>query len=124
MNHDFDQIIDRRQTASVKWDFNQRIFGREDVLPLWVADMDFQAPQAVVEALVHRAKHGIYGYSNGMDGYYQALIDWMQKRHNWTIEQDWITFSPGIVPALNELVRCLTHTIQLEECGTGMNLIA
>lgn len=108
MNHDFDQIIDRRQTASVKWDFNQRIFGREDVLPFWVADMDFQAPQAVVEALVHRAKHGIYGYSNGMDGYYQALIDWMQKRHKWTIEQDWITFSPGIVPALNELVRCLT----------------
>lgn len=108
MNHDFNQIIDRRQTASVKWDFNQRIFGREDILPLWVADMDFQAPQAVVEALVNRAKHGIYGYSDSMDGYYEALIDWMLKRHDWLIERDWITFSPGIVPALNELVRSLT----------------
>ncbi|HBW34360.1 MalY/PatB family protein [Desulfosporosinus sp. BICA1-9] len=108
MNCDFDQIIDRNKTSCVKWDFNQRIFGREDILPLWVADMDFQAPQAVVEALVNRAQHGIYGYSNSMDGYYEALIDWMKNRHDWLIEREWITFSPGIVPALNELVRSLT----------------
>ncbi|GAB6154286.1 pyridoxal phosphate-dependent aminotransferase [Desulfosporosinus burensis] len=108
MNCDFDQIIDRYKTSCVKWDFNQRIFGREDILPLWVADMDFQAPQAVVEALVNRAQHGIYGYSNSMDGYYEALIGWMKNRHNWLIEREWITFSPGIVPALNELVRSLT----------------
>ena len=108
MNCDFDQIIDRNKTNCVKWDFNQRIFGREDILPLWVADMDFQAPQAVVEALVNRAQHGIYGYSNSMDGYYEALMDWMKNRHNWLIEREWITFSPGIVPALNELVRSLT----------------
>ena len=108
MNCDFNEIIDRRQTGCVKWDFNQRIFGREDILPLWVADMDFKAPQAVVDALVNRAKHGIYGYSDGMDGYYEGLIAWMEKRHDWLIERDWITFSPGIVPALNELVRSLT----------------
>ncbi|MFZ3132186.1 MAG: aminotransferase class I/II-fold pyridoxal phosphate-dependent enzyme, partial [Desulfosporosinus sp.] len=61
-----------------------------------------------VEALVNRAKHGIYGYSDGMDGYYEALIDWMQERHGWEIQRDWISFSPGIVPAINELIRSLT----------------
>lgn len=108
MNCNFDEITDRRFTGSIKWDFNQRTFGREDILPLWVADMDFRAPQAVVEALVKRAQHGIFGYSEGMEGYYQAIIDWMQKRHSWEIQRDWITFSPGVVPALYELVRTLT----------------
>jgi len=108
MNYDFDQIIDRQNTGSIKCDFNQRFFGREDILPLWVADMDFQAPEAVIKALVKRAQHGIYGYSDGMEGYNKAIIDWMQERHGWEIQQDWITFSPGVVPALNELVRSLT----------------
>ncbi len=108
MNCDFDQIIDRRQTCSVKWDFNQRIFGREDILPLWVADMDFQAPEAVVEALVNRAKHGIYGYSDGMDEYYEALTAWLADRQGWKIQRDWVSFSPGIVFALYGLVRGLT----------------
>lgn len=108
MNYDFDQITDRLQTGSIKWDFNQRIFGRADILPLWVADMDFPAPQAVVEALINRARHGIYGYSSGMEGYYKALINWMQRHHGWEIQQEWIVFSPGVVPALNELVRGLT----------------
>lgn len=108
MNYDFDRIIDRRQTGSVKWDLNQQIFGREDILPMWVADMDFQAPEAIIEALVDRAKHGIYGYSNGMDGYYEALIEWLHDRHGWKIRRDWISFSPGIVFGLYELVRSLT----------------
>jgi cysteine-S-conjugate beta-lyase len=108
MNYDFDKLHDRRQTGSIKWDFNQKIFGREDILPLWVADMDFPAPNAVVEALVNRAKHGIYGYTDGMEGYYDALIDWMKERHGWSIELEWLVFSPGIVPALNELVRAFT----------------
>jgi cysteine-S-conjugate beta-lyase len=101
MNYDFDKLYDRRQTGSIKWDFNQKIFGREDILPLWVADMDFPAPNAVVEALVNRAKHGIYGYTDGMEGYYDSLIEWMRERHGWSIEREWIVFSPGIVPALN-----------------------
>lgn len=108
MNCNFDKLIDRRRTGSVKWDFNQRIFGREDVLPLWVADMDFQAPQAVVEALLKRAEHGIFGYSDGMDGYYDSLTAWLKKRHGWEIQREWIAFSPGIVFALYELVRSLT----------------
>lgn len=108
MDYNFDQLNDRYHTNSLKWDFNQRTFGREDVLPLWVADMDFKAPEAVIEALVKRAEHGIYGYSEGTEEYYQALENWLAKRHGWRIRQEWITFSPGIVPALNELVRCLT----------------
>ena len=109
MNYDFDRITDRHHTNSIKWDFNQRTFGREEVLPLWVADMDFKAPEEVVEALVKRAQHGIYGYSEGKAGYYKALEDWIDKRHGWKIQRDWITFSPGVVPALNELVRSLTQ---------------
>lgn len=109
MNYDFDRVIDRRQTGSVKWDFNQRIFGREDILPLWVADMDFQAPEAVIEALVKRAKHGIFGYSDGMEGYYETLITWLDERHGWKIEKDWVSFSPGIVFALFQLVQSLTE---------------
>ncbi|SHI13615.1 MalY/PatB family protein [Desulfosporosinus lacus] len=108
MNCDFDRIIDRRQTCSVKWDFNQKIFGCEDILPLWVADMDFQAPEAVIEALVNRAKHGIFGYSDGMDGYYESLSTWMHEHHGWEIQRDWVSFSPGIVFALYQLVRSLT----------------
>jgi cystathionine beta-lyase len=108
-NYDFDRVIDRYHTNSIKWDFNQRTFGREDILPMWVADMDFSAPEALVEALVNRAKHGIYGYSDGMEGYYESLIKWMRERHGWEIQKDWITFGPGIVPALNELVRSLTE---------------
>lgn len=106
--YDFNQVIDRHETSSIKWDFNQRIFGRKDILPMWVADMDFPAPEEVVEALTRRARHGIFGYSDGLDGYYESLIGWMQGRHSWKVEREWITFSPGIVPALHELIRSLT----------------
>lgn len=108
MEYNFDKIIERKQTNSIKWDFNQRIFGREDIIPMWVADMDFQVPEEVVEALVNRAKHGIYGYSDQMNGTNEAFINWMRTRHGWKIESDWIIFFPGIVPALNELIRSLT----------------
>lgn len=107
-NYDFDQVIDRYLTGSIKWDFNKRTFGRADVLPMWVADMDFPAPKEVIEALVKRAEHGVFGYSEGLDGYYEALAAWQRERHGWAIEKEWITFSPGIVPALNELIRCLS----------------
>lgn len=104
----FDQVIERRNTNSVKWDFSEDVFGATDVLPMWVADMDFLAPPAVIEALTVRAQHGVYGYSESMSGYYEAVKDWMSKRHGWAIEKDWIVFSPGVVPALNWLVRALT----------------
>lgn len=107
MKYDFDQLIERKNTSSLKWDFNEQFFGDKDVLPLWLADMDFLAPEPVVEALKERAAHGIYGYANGMNSYYDAVINWMKRRHQWDIQKDWIIYSPGIVPALNWLVRAL-----------------
>ena len=109
MNYNFDQIINRENTDSVKWNFNKECFGAEDVLPMWVADMDFAAPQPVIEALIRRVKHGIYGYSRGSEGHYDSLITWIEKRHNWRIEKEWITFCPGVVPALHWLVKAFTN---------------
>ncbi|MHB1653203.1 MAG: MalY/PatB family protein [Desulfitobacteriaceae bacterium] len=109
MKYDFDRVIERGNTNSVKWDFNHTIFGTSDVLPMWVADMDFEAPQPVVEALVEKAKHGIFGYVEAAESYYEAIIHWMRRRHHWEVEKDWITFSPGVVPALIWLVRALVR---------------
>ncbi len=98
----FDEVIDRSNTGSIKWDpfYLKRLFGKEDLLPLWVADMDFRAPQPVIDALVDRAKHGIYGYT-GSDyiKYTNSVINWFKRRHNWIINRDWLVFSPGIVQA-------------------------
>ncbi|XID93280.1 MalY/PatB family protein [Paenibacillaceae bacterium WGS1546] len=116
MKYDFDRRIDRTGTASYKWDQSEKLFGRADIVPLWVADMDFEAPKEVVEAVVRRANHGIYGYSARTQGYYDAIIGWLKRRHGWTVEQDWITSSPGVVPALSLLV--LTQT----EPGDGIIL--
>ncbi|AWB43578.1 cystathionine beta-lyase [Paenibacillus sp. CAA11] len=104
----FEQRIDRRNSGSVKWDDLQAVFGSEDVLPLWVADMDFQAPSAVIDALRRRVEQGVFGYTMQPPEYFQAAIGWMKRRHHWEIEQDWITFCPGVVPALSLLVQACT----------------
>lgn len=100
---DFDLVIPRYGTNSLKWD------SRTDVLPLWVADMDFRAPRAVVDALVERAKHGVYGYTVFPESYFAAIMNWLGRRHNWTVEKEWITFSPGVVPAINTAVQVFTR---------------
>ena len=106
--YDFNKVIERRGTASVKWDLADRLFGGHDLLPLWVADMDFASPQPVIEALVRRAQHGVFGYSACMDGYYDAAISWMHERHGWQLQKDWMVFCPGVVPALNMAVHAFT----------------
>ncbi|MFX0014984.1 MAG: MalY/PatB family protein [Promethearchaeota archaeon] len=104
----FDEVIDRSNTGSIKWDpfYLKMIFGKEDLLPLWVADMDFRAPQPVIDALVERAKHGIFGYT-GPDPsrYYKSVINWFKRRHNWFLDKDWFIFSPGIVQACTYLIQ-------------------
>lgn len=117
MQHNFDQKISRIGTHAIKWEFSgerrdpshlmptARYSGEEAVLPMWIADMDFISPQPVVEALVARARHGIYGYTDAMDSYYSCVVQWMKRRHGWEIEPDWICTTPGVVPALNLLVR-------------------
>jgi cystathionine beta-lyase len=98
--YNFDKIVDRENTSSLKYDFRQAYFGKDNVLPMWVADMDFETPDFIRDAVVERAKHPIYGYSVRKDGYYQSIADWVKRRHNWKIQKEWIVHSPGIVPAI------------------------
>lgn len=100
MAFNFDQEIQRENTNSVKFDGRQQYFGTTDVTPLWVADMDFAVPECVTRALQERINHPVFGYTIYPDSIYQAIIDWFQRRHQWTIERDWIVFAPGVVPSL------------------------
>ena len=104
----FDEVVERRNSGSVKWDLVERLFGAPDVLPMWVADMDFRAAKPIVDAVVARARHGIYGYTTRPDGVYEAIADWARSRHGWTIEREWISFSPGVVPGLAFLLLALS----------------
>jgi cystathionine beta-lyase len=101
LSFDFDTVIPREQTASVKWDGRGNYFGTKDVLPMWVADMDFAVPEAVSRAVQARAGHPVFGYTLATDSVYEALIDWLKKRHGWDIQKEWIIFSPGVVPSLH-----------------------
>ena len=105
---DFDRIIDRLNTESVKWDSLLDVYGDKDLIPLWVADMDFPAPKEVTEAIKERVLHPIYGYSKAGEDYYNAIISWNKRQHNFDISREWIVHSPGVVPALNWLIQALT----------------
>jgi cystathionine beta-lyase len=108
MGFDFDRIIRREHTASVKWDARKDYFGAEDLLPMWVADMDFAAPEAVTRALIERARHPVYGYTLYPDALFEALASWLRDRHGWTIDREWVVWSPGVVPSLYASVRAFT----------------
>ncbi len=105
----FDQIIKREKTGSVKYDGRESMFGKPDVIPAWVADMDFATPPAITEALINRASHPIYGYTLYPDSLYNATIKWMQRRHGWTVKREWIIMCPGVVPSLNAAVMAFTQ---------------
>jgi len=109
MRYDFDKQINRYNTASVKWDEAEKIYGEKDIIPMWVADMDFMLPTAVIEAIKERAEHGIFGYTARTANYCDAIIDWMKKRFNWEVRQEWIYHSPGIVSALSFLIQTYTE---------------
>jgi len=100
-NYNFDKIIQRENTYCVKYDGRQEIFGRADVLPMWVADMDFEIPNFIQNAVIKRAEHPVYGYSFMSDEYFQAIIHWVKTRHHWNIKREWISYTPGVVPAIN-----------------------
>lgn len=104
----FDQIIAREGTQSLKFDGRFATFGTADVMPMWVADMDFAVPPAVAKALQTRASHPVFGYSIAPDSLYEALMDWMLTKHNWRIKREWIVLTPGVVPSLNIVVAALT----------------
>ncbi|WP_292980814.1 pyridoxal phosphate-dependent aminotransferase [Nitrosomonas sp.] len=108
MNDSFDRDIDRAGTFSTKYDGRAAMFGHPDVMPLWVADMDFAAPAAVTEALVARAAHPVYGYTLFPDSLYEALMDWLESRHGWKVEREWIILCPGVVPSLSTSILALS----------------
>ena len=104
MKYDFDEIIPRRGTNSYKWDSARDA----DILPMWVADMDFRTAPPVVEALRKRVEHGIFGYVRVPDAYYAAVTNWFARRHDWQIEKEWIIYTTGVVPALSAVIKALT----------------
>lgn len=109
MTYDFDRAVDRHNTNSIKYDFAVEFGLPADVLPLWVADMDFPAPPAVQEALRKAVDHGIFGYSDVKDDYAEAVINWFRTRHNWEPKAEWLVKAPGVVYALATAVRAMTE---------------
>ncbi|MDR0757956.1 MAG: pyridoxal phosphate-dependent aminotransferase [Tannerella sp.] len=105
MKYDFDEIIPRRDSHSCKWDSADD----SDVLPMWVADMDFRTAQPVIDALEKRAQHGIFGYAKVPDACFEAVAGWFARRHHFRIQQEWILFTTGVVPALSAVIRALTE---------------
>lgn len=103
---DFDKIIDRRGTNALKTDVLQERYGKSDLIPMWVADMDFQSPPAISEAIIERAKHGIFGYTCPSQSYYDSIINWVGRHHEWKLEQEWIGFIPGIVKGIAFVIDC------------------
>ena len=116
MKYNFEREVDRSGTNAVKWEliqdsqdrlnwkFTEQFYGDDRILPMWVADMDFRSPQPVIDALVGRAEHGIYGYSAPTKPYFASVVGWMHRRHGWNIQPEWISTTPGVVPAIYTMV--------------------
>ena len=104
MKYDFDELVVRRGTGCVKWDESPD----DEIIPLWVADMDFKAAPAILEAVRKRAEHGVFGYTVVEDDYYEAVISWFQRRHDWTIRREEILYTTGVVPAMSVAIKALT----------------
>lgn len=106
MKYNFDEIVSRRHTCSYKWDSAPS--DEKEVLPLWVADMDFRTAPVIVEALERRVRHGIFGYVRVPDAYYESVARWFARRHGWKMETDWIIYTSGVVPAISAVIKALT----------------
>ena len=109
MRFDFDRIIDRRGTNSLKYDFARERGKREDVLPLWVADMDFQTAPPILERLEEVVHHGIFGYSESKEDYFRAVAGWYQKHFDWEVKRTWLLKTPGVVFAIAMAIRAFTE---------------
>ena len=100
----FDEVIDRFETQSAKWEYFDK-----DLLPLWVADMDFRAPQPIIDAIINRTNHGIFGYSYFHSDYYEAVINWFKRHYSWNIKKEWIVSTPGVIPAINIAIQSFSN---------------
>lgn len=102
MKYDFDKVVNRRDTYSLKWDV------KENELPMWVADMDFETAPEIINAIEKRAAHGVFGYTDVPKEWYQAICNWWEMRHHFQMQQDWLMFCTGVIPAISSIVRKLT----------------
>ena len=109
MKYDFDRVIDRRESACAKWNSPEYVGAEPGAIPLSLADMDFESPEPVIDALHERVAHRILGYPARPQSFFDAIIAWMKTRHRWTIKQEWLAFTPGVVPALNLAVQAFTQ---------------
>ncbi len=103
-NWSFDEVVDRSGTQSAKWDYYDK-----DLLPLWVADMDFKVPEPIIDAILDRAKHGVFGYSYFHSTYFDAVLDWFKRRYDWEIRKNWLAFTPGVIPAINIAIQSFSN---------------
>ena len=108
MQYDFDQVIDRSKNLSAKYDERGKKFGREDVIPLWIADMDFKTAQPIIDALKRRAEEGIWGYTARPAGYFEAIRDWQSRRNGWAPDTSLMSFCLGVVQTLSAMIQLYT----------------
>ena len=109
MGSNLPRVLDRTNTHSIKWDYREKLFGSGDILPLWVADMDFESPAAVKKALRERVAHGTFGYTGESYAYYKGIIEWVKNRHGWSVDRHNLHYLPGIIPGLNWAVQTFTQ---------------
>lgn len=105
-NYNFDELVERKNTNSYKWDEHDD----PDIIPLWVADMDFKAAPCIINALQRRLDHGVFGYTFVPESYYEAVINWFSHRHGWEIQRSWMLYTTGVVPAISAVIKALTQS--------------
>ena len=103
--YNFDKNIDRRHSNCYKWD----VTDDSEVIPMWVADMDFQVAPAIIDTLRKRVEHGVFGYTKVPNEYYEAIVNWFDRRHGWTISKEWILYTTGVVPAVSVAIKAMTN---------------
>ncbi|MGC8280066.1 MalY/PatB family protein [Clostridioides difficile] len=108
MNYNFNEIVDRSNNFSSKWSEMEKKYGTNDLLPMWVADMDFKAAPCIIDSLKNRLEQEIYGYTTRPDSYNESIVNWLDRRHNWKIKSEWLIYSPGVIPAISLLINELT----------------
>jgi cystathionine beta-lyase len=108
-SYNFDEIIDRHNTNCLKVDLLHERFGNANLIPLWVADMDFRTPDFIIDAIKNRCKHEIFGYTFASDAYYNSIIQWLYDKHKWTVEREWLSYIPGIVKGIAFVLDCFTQ---------------
>lgn len=108
MRYNFDEIVDRRNTNSIKWDLLEKVYKDKDILPMWVADMDFKSCDEIINAFKERAEHGVFGYNTIPDSTYETIVSWVKDEYNWEIKKEWLVFTPGVVAGFNLGLRILS----------------